>query len=99
MSEEEAKTFLKKVGEDKELQEKLKGVDSEEKLFAVAKEAGFDFTKKEWRAISPRKADVELTDDDLGEVAGGTGLTQVRACQPTGYTCWYEGVECKPPHP
>ena len=51
MSEEDAKAFLKKVGEDKELQEKLKGADSEEKFFAVVKAAGFDFTKEEWLSV------------------------------------------------
>ena len=71
MSEEDAKAFLKKVGEDKELQEKIKGADSEEKFFAVAKTAGFDFTKEEWLAVVPKPKEGELTDSDLGEVAGG----------------------------
>ena len=71
MSEEDAKAFLKKVGEDKELQEKIKGADSEEKFFAVAKTAGFDFTKEEWLSVVPKKKEGGLTDTDLGEVAGG----------------------------
>ena len=45
MSEEEAKSFLKKVEEDKDLQEKLKRADSPEKFIAVAAEDGFNFTK------------------------------------------------------
>ena len=72
MSEEDAKAFLKKVGEDKEFQEKLKGVDSEEKFFAVVKAAGFDFTKEEWLAVVPKAKDGELSDDDVGAVAGGS---------------------------
>jgi len=75
MSEEDAKAFLKKVGEDKDFQEKVKGIDSEEKLFAVAKAAGFDFTKEEWLAGIPKPKDGELTDADLGAVAGGHGFT------------------------
>ena len=59
MSEEDAKAFLKKVGEDKELQEKLKGADSEEKFLAVAKAAGFDFTKEEWLAAIPKPKEGE----------------------------------------
>jgi predicted ribosomally synthesized peptide with nif11-like leader len=39
MSVESAKAFLKKAGEDKDLQEKVKGADSEEKFFAVVKAA------------------------------------------------------------
>ena len=42
MSEEDAKAFLKKLGEDKELQEKLKGADSEEKFLV---ESGRDADK------------------------------------------------------
>jgi predicted ribosomally synthesized peptide with nif11-like leader len=80
MSEDEAKAFLKKVGEDKELQEKLKGVDSEEKFFAVAKAAGFDFTKEEWLTVAPKQAEDPLREEDLGEVAGGK-------CQ-RGRPCW-----------
>jgi predicted ribosomally synthesized peptide with nif11-like leader len=60
MSEEEAKAFLKKAGEDKELQEKLKGVDSEEKFFAVVKAAGFDFTKEEWVVLPQLDMNVKL---------------------------------------
>ena len=74
MSEEnwQVKAFLYKLGEDKELQEKIKGADSEEKFFAVAKTAGFDFTKEEWLAVVPKQKGGDLTDDELGAVAGGT---------------------------
>ena len=76
MSEEDAKAFLKKVGEDKELQEKIKGSNSEEKFFAVVKAAGFDFTKEEWLSVVPKKKDgEELSDNDLeGAAGGGTDL-------------------------
>ena len=70
MSEEDAKAFLKKVGEDKELQEKIKGVDSQEDFFWVAKTSGFDFTKEELIQATPpsRRA---LSEEELSEVSGG----------------------------
>ena len=71
MSEEDAKAFLKKVGEDKELQEKIKGADSEEKFFAVVKGAGFDFTKEEWLSVLPKKKDGDLSEDNFAEASGG----------------------------
>ena len=77
MSEEDAKAFLKKLGEDKELQEKLKGADSEEKFLAVAKAAGFDFTKEEWLSVVPKKNEGELTGEDLDAVAGGGVVDRV----------------------
>jgi predicted ribosomally synthesized peptide with nif11-like leader len=71
MSEEDVQAFLKKGGEDKELQEKIKGADSEEKFFAAVKAAGFDFTKEEWLAVVPKAKERDISDDDLGAVAGG----------------------------
>jgi predicted ribosomally synthesized peptide with nif11-like leader len=73
MSEDEAKAFLKKAGEDKELQEKLMGADSDEKFFAVVKEAGFDFTKEEWGAVASTmmSAGDDLTDEALEQASGG----------------------------
>ena len=68
MSEESAKAFLKKVGEDKDLQEKLKGADSEEKYFAVVEAAGFEFTKEELASIAPED---ELSEDQLAATSGG----------------------------
>lgn len=71
MSEEVAKAFLKGMSEDKELQEKIKGADSEEKFFTLAKAAGFDFIKEEWLPVVPKPKDVGLSDDSLAEVSGG----------------------------
>ena len=88
MSEESAKAFLKKVSEDKELQEKLKGVDSDEKFFAFTKAAGFDFTKEEWISITPEEGE-ELSDEDLGAVGGGHNRdTNYRGWQDALLTCW-----------
>ena len=72
MSEESAKAFLKKVGEDKALGEQLKGADSEEKFLAVAKGAGFDFTKEEWvKVASSPEGSGALSESDLANAAGG----------------------------
>jgi len=73
MSVESAKSFLKKIAADKELQEKLKGVDSEEKFFTAAKEAAFDFTKEEWLAVAPIISDRDLSDGELGNVSAARG--------------------------
>ncbi|MDP6959170.1 MAG: Nif11-like leader peptide family natural product precursor [Planctomycetota bacterium] len=78
MSEESAKAFMEKAMEDNDLQEKLKGVDSEEKFFAVTKAAGFDFTKEEWLAVIPKKVEGELADADLEEAAGGIAIQPYR---------------------
>ncbi len=73
MSEESAKAFLAKINEDKNLQEQLKDVDSEEKFFALVKSAGFDFTKEEWLNTKTGF----LTDADLATIAGGGTLDAV----------------------
>ncbi len=73
MSEDEAKAFIERVQKDKELQEKLKSADSEEKFFAVAKEAGLDFTKEEWLSVAPKKAGGELSEQQLETASGGDG--------------------------
>ena len=70
MSEEDAKAFLKKLGEDKELQEKTKASDSIEKFLAVAKGDGFDFTKEECISLL-QPGEGELPDNDLQDDAGG----------------------------
>ena len=95
MSEEDAKAFLKKVGEDKELQEKIKGADSEEKFYAVAKEAGFDFTKDEWLAVVPKPKDGELSEDELSEASGGSiGICHPEKPSRTGQHGWFINTKC-----
>ena len=48
----------------------IRSTDTEERLFAVAKESGFDFTREEWMQVAapPRR---ELSEAELGEVSGG----------------------------
>ena len=71
-SEEEAKAFLKKVCKDKELGEQLKGADSEEKFFAVAKGAGFEFTKEEWILGSKKQKNRRVLKAIWDLLKGGT---------------------------
>lgn len=76
------------MGEDKELQEKLKGAFSEEKFLSVAKAHGFDFTKEEWVAVIPKPKEGELSENDLGAVAGGGTHTEADC---TSRTEWCRG--------
>jgi len=46
MSEEQLSAFLTAVKDDAELQEKLKGVANLDAAVALAKEAGFDVSKR-----------------------------------------------------
>ena len=68
MSEEQLKAFLEKVKGDTTLQEKLKAEGADP--VAIAKEAGFIIS-----ADDLTKAQSELSDEELEDVAGGTVTT------------------------
>ena len=70
MSEEQLKAFLEKVKTDTSLQEKLKAAADAEAAFTIAKEAGFAITAEDIQSM--QSATMELTDDELEGVAGGT---------------------------
>jgi len=73
MSLENAKGFVKKIGEDKEFEKKISDAPDKETRLKLAKEAGFDFTPEELTASL--KEERELSDEDLENVAGGkTGI-------------------------
>ena len=61
MSLESAKGFLELVQKDEGVRNRLRGCSSEETFFSVVKETGFDFTKEEWIAVSPKKAEGEAS--------------------------------------
>jgi len=70
MSEEQLKSFLEKVKGDNNLQEKLKAAGDADAVLAIAKDAGF--------SISPddlKKAQAEVSDEELENAAGGTMWT------------------------
>ena len=66
MSEEQLKAFLEKVKADTSLQEKLKAASDADAVVAIAKEAGFSIS-----ADDLKKAQSELSDEELEGVAGG----------------------------
>ena len=72
MSEEQLKTFLEKVKADTSLQEKLKASADANAVVAIAKEAGFAITAEDFQSM--QSATVELSDEELGNAAGGIRL-------------------------
>ena len=72
MSEEQLKAFLEKVKSDAELQEKLKASADANAVVAIAKEAGFSITAEDFQSM--QSATVELSDEELGNAAGGIRL-------------------------
>ena len=70
MSEEQLKAFLDKVKSDTILQEKLKSAADADAALAIARAAGFAITAEEIQSM--QSATMELSDEDLEGVAGGT---------------------------
>ena len=70
MSEEQLSALLAKLKEDMGLQEKLKGAGDLDAAVAITKEAGFDVSKADWLKYQAKQA-LELSDDELEDVAGG----------------------------
>ncbi len=70
MSEEQLKAFLEKLKADASLQEKLKAAADADAVTAIAKEAGFSIS-----ADDLKKAQSEISEEELEGVAGGTGQT------------------------
>ena len=73
MSEEQLTALLAKIKEDAGLQEKLKGAADLDAAVALAKEAGFDVSKADWLKYQAKQT-IELSDEELEGVAGGTDL-------------------------
>jgi len=66
MSEEQLKAFLEKLKADTNLQEKLKTAADANAVVAIAKESGFSIS-----ADDLKKAEAELSEEELEGVAGG----------------------------
>ncbi|RJR43268.1 MAG: Nif11-like leader peptide family natural product precursor [Deltaproteobacteria bacterium] len=76
MSIQSAKDFLKKIENDKPLQDRLKAEADLEARQRIIKEAGFDFTLAEYRQAvgeAAAAAGKELTAEELEAMAGGLG--------------------------
>ena len=78
MSDEQLKAFWEAIQADAGLQQKLQGVTEPDAVAAIAKEAGFSIEAEEIK-----KAQEELTDEQLEGVAGGTTLC---GCLPVCFT-------------
>ena len=72
MTEEQLNAFLEKVKSDTELQEKLKAAASPDAAVEIAKDAGFVITAEDFQSM--QSATVELSDEELGNAAGGIRL-------------------------
>jgi predicted ribosomally synthesized peptide with nif11-like leader len=70
MSDDQLSAFLAKLNEDEGLQEKLKGAADLDAAVAMAQEAGFDVSKADCLRHQAKQA-LELSDDELEDVAGG----------------------------
>ena len=68
MSEEQLKAFLEKLKDDTTLQEKLKAASDADAVVAIAKKAGFSISVDDLK-----KAQSEISEEELEGVAGGTG--------------------------
>ena len=71
LSEEQLSALLAKLKDDAGLQEKLKGAADLDAAVAMAQEAGFDVSKADWLRHQAKQT-LELTDEELEVVAGGT---------------------------
>ena len=73
MSEEQLSALLAKLKEDAGLQETLKSAADLDAALAMAKEAGFDVSKADWLKYQANQT-LELSDEELEDVAGGIGV-------------------------
>ena len=72
MSEEQLKAFLEKVKANTTFKEKLNGAADADAVVEIAKEAGFSITSEDIQPM--QSATVELSDEELGNAAGGIRL-------------------------
>jgi len=71
MSEEQLAAFIAGLKEDAGLREKLKDAIDLDAFLAVVREAGFDVSKEDWLQYQAQ-TNLELSDEELEEVSGGT---------------------------
>ena len=77
MSEEQLSALLAKLKDDAGLREKLMGAADLDASLAIAKDAGFDVSKADWFKHQAKKT-LELSDEELENVAGGIDFTDGR---------------------
>ena len=71
MSEEQLKAFWDAIQSDSALQQKLQGVTDPGAIVDIGKEAGFVVSIDEVQKAQAELSNVELSDEDLDNVAGG----------------------------
>ena len=74
MSEEQLSALLAKLQEDAGIREKLQGAADLDALVLMANEAGFDVSKADWLKFQAQQT-LELSDEELESVSGGTSTT------------------------
>ena len=77
MSIESAKAFVEKMASDDAFRAKLEQAASDEDRKQMVKDAGFEFTKDELKAVVAESGKGELSEKDLEAVAGGSSATWV----------------------
>ena len=77
MSEEQLKALWEAIQADAGLEEKLKGAENLDAAVELAKQAGFDVTKADLLKVQAQQT-VELSDEELDNVAGGMDFSWVR---------------------
>ena len=82
MSEEQLKSFIAKIQEDKALQEKLQAADGVDAVVAIALEAGYSIDAQDLESSS--LVAQELSAQDLESVSGGWPTADYRTCACTG---------------
>ena len=75
MSEEQLKAFWKAIQADTALQQKLQGLTDPDAIVAIAKQAGFSISADELK-----KAQSELTEEQLEKVSGGQYVPNFNLC-------------------
>jgi predicted ribosomally synthesized peptide with nif11-like leader len=77
MSEEQLAALLAKLKDDAALRDKLQAAADLDAAVALAKEAGFDVSKADWLKYQAKQT-LELSDEELEGVTGGTGTRTSR---------------------
>ena len=80
MSEEQLAALLAKLKDDAGLREKLQGAADLDAVLVIAKDAGFDISKANWLRYQANQT-LELTDEVLESVTGGTGTSLADTCK------------------
>lgn len=89
MSAEQLSALIANLKADPGFREKLQGAADLDAAVAMAQEAGFDVSKDDWLQRHAQQA-LDLSDEELGNVAGGAAAALVAALLTTD-SPMYEG--------